>query len=190
MNTETIWRPDIQQRVFREVVESFSRPGRVQDLAGFIETANAQTAALATLMDGETTLADPHGQIAPADWPLLQARQSATEIARYIAVDGQRAPDFQPSLGTLASPELGATLLIKVSALGSGPLHLTLSGPGIAGQSELRVAGLHGDWLQQRAHWVAGFPLGVDIILCTPSQIAALPRTTQVSMTSLAKGAA
>ena len=190
MKTDTIWRADVQQGVFRHLVESFSRPGGVQDLTSCIEAGSAQFAVLATLMDGETTLADPHGRIAASDWPLLQARKAATDSARYIAADGQRPPDFQPAFGSLESPEFGATILIQVANLGHGPLAMQLSGPGIAGRRELRVAGLHVDWLRHREDWVAGFPLGVDILLCAATRIAALPRTTQVSFTTTTEGVA
>jgi alpha-D-ribose 1-methylphosphonate 5-triphosphate synthase subunit PhnH len=182
MNTELIWQADFQQRVFRELVESFSRPGDIRDITNHDEPAGALTTVLATLLDGETSLADPHGQIEKTDWPLLQACDAATDTARFVVADGARPPDFQPALGTLASPEFGATLLLKVEALGCGSPTIQLSGPGIAGRRELRVTGLHADWLLQRANWNAGFPLGVDMILCAPSQIVALPRTTQVLM--------
>jgi alpha-D-ribose 1-methylphosphonate 5-triphosphate synthase subunit PhnH len=190
MPNENIWRAEVQQRVFRALVEAFSRPGQVQELAIGNEHAVTHNAVLATLLDGETSLADPHALLGNTDWPLLQARQAPPDTARYVLVDGHRAPDFQPALGTLASPEFGATLLINVDALGRGPLATTLTGPGIAQRRELQVAGLHVAWLQQRANWVAGFPLGVDIILCAATRIAALPRTTRISITAMTKGAA
>lgn len=181
MKTEHIWQADGQQRVFRELVEAFSRPGDVRDLTPWLDGATAQRAVLATLMDGETTLADPHARIAAADWPLLQARRDTTETARYVVADGRRAPDFQPALGTLESPESGATLLIEVEAVGSGPLALELAGPGIDGRRELRLDGLHPDWLLRRADWSAGFPLGIDMLLTDATRIVALPRTTRVT---------
>ena len=179
--TERVWQADTQQRVFRELVEAFSRPGRVRDLADGLAGTAAQRAVLATLMDGETTLADPHARLGAADWPLLQARRAPTETARYVVADGSRAPDFQPAPGTLESPESGATLLIEVAAVGSGPLALELAGPGIDGRCELRLDGLHPDWLRRRADWVAGFPLGVDILLADATRIVALPRTTRAT---------
>lgn len=181
MKTERIWQADVQQRVFRELAEAFSRPGEVRDLTRWLAGGPAQRAVLATLMDGETTLADPHGRIPAADWPLLQARRDTMESARHVVADGRRAPDFQPALGTLESPESGATLLIEVAAVGSGPLALELAGPGIAGRRELRLDGLHPDWLLRRADWTAGFPLGVDLLLADATRIVALPRTTRAA---------
>jgi len=181
MKTESIWRADVQQSVFRELVEAFSRPGDIRDLGARIDSASAQRAVLATLMDGEITLADPHGQIAEGDWPLLQVTPGASESARYVVADGRRAPDIQPALGSLDSPEFGATVLIEVDRLGEGELLLNLAGPGIDGERVLRVAGLQPGWLTRRAEWVSCFPLGVDLLLSDARRIVALPRTTRIS---------
>lgn len=183
IDIEAIWQAERQQRVFRELVECFSRPGVVRDLVRWAEGAGARRALLATLMNGETTLADPHGLIDARDWPLLQARRAAAESARYVIADGGRAPDFEPALGSLESPEFGATLVIEVAAVGSGPLCLELAGPGIAGRRALRLDGLHPGWLARRADWNAGFPLGVDMLFADASHIAALPRTTTTRVT-------
>lgn len=181
MKTDCIWQADTQQRVFRELVEALARPGDVRDLSPWLDGASAQRAALATLMDGETTLADPHARIAAADWPLLQARRGMAGDARYVAADGRRAPGFKPALGTLESPDSGATLLIEVAALGSGALALELAGPGIAVRRELRLDGLHPDWLLHRDDWTAAFPLGIDILFTDATRIVALPRTTRAT---------
>jgi alpha-D-ribose 1-methylphosphonate 5-triphosphate synthase subunit PhnH len=180
MKPESIWYADVQQRLFRELVEAFSRPGSVRDLTPDLGGSSALHAALAALLDGETTLADPHGRIGAADWQLLQCRREAVETARYVAADGRRAPNFQPALGSLESPEFGATLLVEVDAVGSGDIALDLAGPGIRGAVRLSVAGLHLDWLTRRAEWNAGFPLGVDLLLADDKRVVALPRTTQI----------
>jgi alpha-D-ribose 1-methylphosphonate 5-triphosphate synthase subunit PhnH len=182
---EPIWQAEVQQLVFRELVECFSRPGKVRDLLDNDSTSNASLAVLATLVDGETTLADPHAQIVSSDWPLLQASKAAVDKASYIVVDGQQAPDFEPTLGTLESPEFGATILFNVAEVGDGPQTLHLSGPGIQQSRELQLSGLHPAWLQQREEWVAAFPLGVDIIFCAATRIVALPRTTRVTLPAL-----
>jgi alpha-D-ribose 1-methylphosphonate 5-triphosphate synthase subunit PhnH len=183
MQAESIWRASVQQRIFRELVQSFSRPGEVRDLSRHTDASSALRAVLATLMDGETTLADPHRQLAAGDWPLLQARHGPADHARYVLADGRRAPDFSPGLGTLQSPELGATLLIEVEAVGQGSLCVELAGPGIDGTRELRVSGLHPDWLEYRRGWNAAFPLGVDLLLMDRARLVALPRTTMVAAT-------
>lgn len=180
MKPESIWYADVQQRLFRELVEAFSRPGTIRDLATDLAGSTALHAALAALLDGEATLADPHGRIAASEWQLLQCRREPAETARYVVADGLRVPEFLPALGSLESPEFGATLLVEVDAIGSGPLILDLAGPGIRGNTQLRVAGLHANWLTRRADWNAGFPLGIDLLLADTERITALPRTTRV----------
>lgn len=181
MKPYSIWQGNLQQRIFRELVEAFSRPGEIRDLTDWIDGTNARRVVLATLMDGESTLADPHGLIPDEDWPLLQARRDSIDSARYIAVDGRRAASFDPCLGSLESPEFGATLLIAVEAIGTGSFSVALTGPGIKEQRGLFLAGLHPDWLARRVDWVSTFPLGADILFCDAKRIVALPRTTHVA---------
>lgn len=182
MKTEAIWQAYNQQRVFRDVLDTYARPGDVRDLSDSLAGSNAQRAVLAALMDAEVTLADPHEKIAAADWRLLQARRGKPDSARYIVADGRRAPDFTPSLGTLESPEFGATLLLEIDAVTNGPMALSVSGPGIDGVRALQLSGLHPDWISQRAEWNGAFPLGVDLLLFDARRIVALPRTTHVTI--------
>lgn len=174
------WHASSQQRVFRRLLECFAYPGRIAAWDGF---DSALTALLATLVDGEVDLADPHRLVAADDWPKLQARRGLPETAAFVVADGARPPDFVPRLGTLESPELGATLILSVAAVGVGEI-LHLDGPGVHAPAELAVSGLHPSWMRARAEWVAPFPMGVDLILCDGQRFAALPRTTQVESTS------
>lgn len=182
MKTDAIWQATVQQCVFRELVEAFSRPGDIRNLSPWVDGSSAQRTMLATLMDGEITLADPHEQIAKTDWPLLQAKSGPTETARYLAANGHYAPDFQPALGTLESPEFGSTILIEIDCVGQGAMSLELTGPGIVRRRTLYLAGLHPDWLTHRSDWTEGFPLGVDLVLSDATRIVALPRTTRITL--------
>lgn len=172
-----VWQPALQQRVFRRLLDCFAYPGRIAP-SGDTDRAPLVT-VLATLLDGETSLADPHRLIAAADWPKLQARPDSADSAAFVVADGTRAPDFSPQLGTLESPERGATVVLTVTALGEGQ-RLRLSGAGIDGHTELAVSGWHPGWIGARADWVAAFPLGVDIVLCDGARFTALPRTTHI----------
>lgn len=184
MRPYSIWQGGVQQSIFRELVEAYSRPGQVRDLTDWIDGTNARRVVLATLMDGESTLADPHGMIPDEDWPLLQARRDTAENARYVVVDGSRDATFNPCLGSLSSPEFGATLLIAVEAVGIGSQAIALTGPGVEAQLELCLSGLHPDWLARRPDWVSTFPLGVDILFCDAQRMVALPRTTHAAITA------
>lgn len=170
------WSAPCQQGVFRQLMRAFSFPGRVETLAG--EEALTQT--LATLVDSEVTLADPQNLVDALTRQRLQARLAGTERAHFIVADGGLPPAFEPSVGTLDSPEMGATILVKVSAVGEGaPWHL--SGPGIEVATSFSVAGLDPAWMAARDDWNAGFPLGVDLIVLDRSRLVALPRTTRIT---------
>lgn len=180
MTVEAIWEAPVQQRLFRALVEAFARPGTVQAVGALITGQPAWLGVLATLLDGQTTFADPHGLLDGRAWPLLQARREAPERAAFVMCEAAREPEFEPTLGTLDSPERGATLVLRVTKLGSGE-PLMLSGPGVDGSRVLAVAGLHPAWLERRAAWVGAFPLGVDWILTDMVGCAALPRTTRIA---------
>lgn len=171
------WAPLTQQFVFRRLMEAFSYPGRVQSLT-CADEMSALTRVLATLVDAEVALADPQGLIAADDWRRLGARREAAEKAQYIVARGDLAPTFAPRVGTLESPELGATVILCVDHLGDG-VPVALSGPGIDGVTRLAIGGLEPAWLARRATWNGAFPLGIDLILIDDTRLAALPRTTR-----------
>lgn len=168
-----VWSAPQQQTVFRQLLRAFSFPGRVETLAD----GNALTQTLATLVDREATLADPQNLLDALTLKRLQAHMTAPELAQFIVADGNLPPLFEPSLGTLESPELGATILLTVAALGKGAAW-QLCGPGIAATQALAIAGLDPAWLAHRQVWNDGFPLGVDLILMDANSVVALPRTT------------
>jgi alpha-D-ribose 1-methylphosphonate 5-triphosphate synthase subunit PhnH len=179
------WLPAAQQRAFRAVLDGFARPGsRVP--AG---PQGGVLTFLSTVLDESVTLADPQGLLAPDDRRLLLAPAAALAEARFVLMDGATAlgADCAPALGTLESPELGATLVLVVAALhdGAAPrdaLPLMLQGPGIAGSRPLAVSGLAKQWLAHRRDWVSAFPLGVDLVLAAPDALVALPRSTRIHL--------
>lgn len=172
------WNPLTQQQVFRQLLHAFSYPGTVATLAAVPD--NAFIGVLAALLDSSVTLADPDQLVAPALLPALEVRSSAPELANFVVAGGGKAPGFTPALGTLESPELGATLILKVERIGEGDI-LHVSGPGCEGETGLPVRGLAAAWLDARSAWNAGFPMGVDLILVDECRIAALPRTTVIA---------
>lgn len=176
-----IWSPALQQQVFRNLLSSFSYPGRVIACAN--KDTTAWLATLIALLDGETTLADPHQLLTYDLWPKLEAHPVTPEKAAFILADGLQAPDFIPFIGTLDTPETGATLLLRVTSLRAamaGDDCLQLTGPGIKPPLSLCVEGLHPAWIASRNEWVAAFPLGIDMVLCDAQRFVALPRTTQI----------
>jgi len=173
---DAAWDPAFQQRAFRCLMRAYAYPGRTVALAG---DGAALLLALTTLVDAGTRLADPDGLVDALDRLRLGTEPVAPDRADFIVCAGRIPPRFEPRLGNLENPDQSATLLIQVDHLGSG-LGLALRGPGIPDTETLRVAGLAPEWLDRRETWVAGFPLGVDLLLVDGRNAAALPRTTQV----------
>ena len=175
-----VWRAEAHQQMFRRLLDATARPGTLAELAELSGNAPVALAVLAVFCDNTQTLADLTGSLTEADRRFLDAANAAPGTARFILADGAKPPgDLNPACGTLDLPDLGATLVIRVSALGTGNL-LHLSGPGIPGTRDLAVTGLHDGWLAARTRWCADFPTGCDIVLADETGAVVLPRTTQI----------
>lgn len=178
------WMPDAQQRAFRAVLDGFARPGTLVPA----QPPGAALMFLSAVLDESVSLADPAGLLGTDARRLLLAPTAPAAQARFVLLGGRRPPDadFRPTLGTLESPELGATLVLTVEALSDAPtpadaaVALQLQGPGVPGTRVLAVTGLHPDWLARRAAWVGAYPMGVDLVLAAPDALVALPRTTRI----------
>jgi alpha-D-ribose 1-methylphosphonate 5-triphosphate synthase subunit PhnH len=175
----SIWQADTQQRAFRQIMNAFARPGITETLEGQALESEALLLTLATLLDGATTLADFDGMLSEHDLARLEVGTSAAEQARFVLTHGAAAPAFTPSIGTLESPDMGATIILKIQAFGSGS-RLKLTGPGVDGEYDVAVEGLHPAWLAAHREWNSAFPLGVDFLLVAEHQVMALPRTTRI----------
>lgn len=173
------WTASSQQHIFRQLMRAFSYPGRIETLA--TSGAHALTLTLAALIDRGSSLADPQNLLDDLTRQRLQTPLTVAERAHFVVADGTRPPAFAPALGSLESPEHGATIVLTVVALGVGT-DCRLEGPGIAGSQSLAVTGLEPSWLEQRRSWNSAFPLGVDIILLDTIHAVALPRTTRITL--------
>jgi alpha-D-ribose 1-methylphosphonate 5-triphosphate synthase subunit PhnH len=188
MSAEGWWQAAAQQRAFRAVLDGFARPGTL--VCARHSGTDALRMLLSVVLDESVSLADPGGLLDADVRRLLLAPSAPIDSARFVVLDGRLAPEasLQLALGTLESPELGATLVLVVDALGEDAaacgapgLPLSLQGPGVAGRRGLVVAGLDERWLTRRAAWGASFPLGIDLVLVCPHALVALPRTTRIA---------
>ena len=178
------WMPDAQQQAFRAVLDGFARPGTLVPA----QPPDAVLMFLSAVLDESVSLADPQGLLGTDARRLLLAPTAPQAQARFVLLDGRKPVEtaFQPTLGTLESPELSATLVLTVDALSDAPITtdasvlMQLQGPGVPGTRELAVTGLHPDWLARRAAWVGAYPMGVDMVLTAPNALVALPRTTRI----------
>jgi alpha-D-ribose 1-methylphosphonate 5-triphosphate synthase subunit PhnH len=171
------WQRDAraEQAAFRALLQALSYPGRVVELPAAHGPAWLQ--ALACLIDASTELADVTQWISPSLWLQLGAKPTAAERSRFVLAEADQPPAFEPCLGTLESPEGGATVLLRCAAVGEGPA-LRLSGPGIRQTVATRATGVHPQWWASRERWCASFPTGVDFLLADDHRLLALPRTT------------
>lgn len=190
-----VWLDVVQQQIFRQLLSCISFPGTIADLSNYLQGSNALIGVLATLLDNTVTLHDAHGLIEHGDTRSVGANAYRRFIsspivpvseARFIIADGAipADADIVPNLGTLDSPEFGATVILQGEEIGSGELTLNLSGPGISSKNQkpnqLLVKGFHQDWFIRRQQWVSDFPLGIDMVLVDNTKVVMIPRTTRV----------
>ncbi len=177
------------QRLFRGVLDAFSHPGRIVELAdapaGPGTLSPAAAAFLLTFADRETPLWLEAGLDKQevrdflhfhAGTPIVQAREAAT-FAGIIAGGGEPFAGF--AIGTDTYPDRAATLVIEVPSLDGGRT-ATWRGPGIDGEIRVAIDGLgDGFWPAWAANH-ALFPCGVDLVFASGSRLIALPRSVAV----------
>jgi alpha-D-ribose 1-methylphosphonate 5-triphosphate synthase subunit PhnH len=173
------------QGCFRALLEAMARPGRPQRVAGPatppLPLGPAAAAALLTLADADTPVWTDAGAAAEA-W--LRFHAGCPLVADPAAAAFLLATGMPPALAALAQgseeePHRSATLVLQVAVLQEG-IGWRLTGPGIDREHRLRVHGLPADFATQWAANRAGFPRGVDVVLCAGDWLAALPRTTRI----------
>jgi alpha-D-ribose 1-methylphosphonate 5-triphosphate synthase subunit PhnH len=181
------------QAVFRTVLDAMSRPGTILAL----EPALAGTplppvaaALMLTLADHETSVWLDAG---------LSARPEVAAYLRFatgtrIATDQSEAtfalisaPATMPPLETFAQgtpeyPDRSTTLVLIVDRLDAklGSDGLLLAGPGIETTARLRFEPMPRTLSIELEANRARFPRGVDLIICAPAAIAAIPRSARL----------
>jgi alpha-D-ribose 1-methylphosphonate 5-triphosphate synthase subunit PhnH len=179
------------QRIFRAILLTMSRPGTVTVLGNWPRPPQdlhpAAAAVCLALVDMDTPLW--LGRSAPGDIQTYLRFHCGCPVTRRpenaafgLILDGLELPDlglFHP--GELEYPDRSATLIIQVRAMNVGR-GIPLSGPGIQGETRLHVDGLNPDFWRMLQRNARRFPLGFDVILATQTEIVSLPRTIQVGI--------
>jgi alpha-D-ribose 1-methylphosphonate 5-triphosphate synthase subunit PhnH len=173
------------QSCFRAVLDAMARPGTLvragEGLTPPAPLDPAAAAVLLTLVDHDTPLwLDPMAE-SSHDWIAFHCGAGFTDAPALAAFALALAlPDLAClSPGTHEQPETASTLILQVGSLTDGPRY-RLRGPGLRGSATLSVRGLPDDFVEIWQRNRAGFPLGVDIVLCAGATLAALPRSVTV----------
>lgn len=175
------------QRCFRQLLLAISEPATVVNIADvptWGKLDSGSVAALLTLCDSQTPLyLSPSLLDAAVQRSLafhLQASTVDSTAAQFafLAVDEFNAADFYH--GDETFPEQSATVVMQVPSLTDGKA-LTLSGAGI--ETTKTVAPKVSDALL--THYLGQaerYPLGIDTLLVCGSQVMAIPRSSQVTL--------
>lgn len=178
------------QSVFRTVLQALARPAQTYTLPMVTAAPNDLTPAMAaialTLLDFETPtwVSDLHPDT--RDWLRFHTGCPIVETigeARFAFVNrADRLPDLERfQAGEPEYPDRSCTLILRVDRfLTSGDLIAT--GPGIARSRRLGVDGLPAEFWRQWRRNGQRFPLGIDAILTTQTEIMGLPRTLNVEV--------
>jgi alpha-D-ribose 1-methylphosphonate 5-triphosphate synthase subunit PhnH len=178
------------QATFRSVLSALSEPGTLHAATAPRECcpgfSPAMTALALTLADFETRLwLDGGSRDAAAAYLRFQTGAPVT----VSAVDATFAFITQPTTmlrlskfaqGSLDYPDTSCTIIIDVRVI-DPTRGFRLSGPGIPDSRRLHVAPLPETFAADIAANRAAFPLGVDLLFCQDTLVAALPRTTLVT---------
>lgn len=177
---------------FRAVLEAMSRPGRIVGLRGLAEAplplAPVAAAVALTLFDNDTPVWLSGSLATPAvtDYLRFHTGCPITADPGHTAFALAGACDEVPDLpvfgaGTDLYPDRSATVIVQVERL-KAETGVTLRGPGIEEQHLLAVApSVEAFWRQLAAN-SDRFPLGIDVVFCAPAAVAAVPRSTRISM--------
>ena len=172
--------PDVQQRVFKSLMQAMSRPGIWQALP---TGAEPFALLLAALCDPAAGYADTENRVDARTRLHIGAPIVDETGAAFVLAAGNdnAASDRQsPHLGTLDDPHLSTTFILVIPEGGKSD-SLRLEGPGVSPEGVVfDTGGLHPTWLERREVWVRNFPLGVDFILIKGASVAALPRTARI----------
>jgi alpha-D-ribose 1-methylphosphonate 5-triphosphate synthase subunit PhnH len=177
--------PLASQAVFRVLLESLARPGRIFQLPATSKEAGPGIVPLALAVIGS--------KVAVAGAPEWQARicratgalPAGIEAASLVAIYGTAQAQTMTRLrrGSASAPEDGAKVGLACGALTAGhkgDTTIELKGPGVNGRALLGVNGVGPEVFDALREANAMVPAGVDVWLVDErGQVAGLPRSVR-----------
>ena len=188
------------QRHFRTIIDSMSRPGKINRFAPLALTPppgmhRASAYVAFALLNADVSFVTSHaGHAADYIRANTHSRSAAPGQADFLFLRGDEPDDAAlidvAKVGLPAYPEGGATAVLQVDHIGkssaTGGLQLMLEGPGIETREIVFVRGLRSELLATLQAKNAEFPLGVDAILVSADEcVICLPRTSKAAWTTL-----
>ncbi|MBI1621382.1 phosphonate C-P lyase system protein PhnH [Aquamicrobium zhengzhouense] len=179
------------QATFNAVMRAMAEPGTIQAVDREVSppaALNPAAAAVALSLCDQETLVWLDAGLANTKgidvWLSFHSGATVTSDpaqAQFLVVaDPAKLPAFGSlAQGTQEYPDRSTTIILQVVSLDSGH-QLTLSGPGIKGETPLSPQPMPDEFVRQWSENNAQFPCGVDLILAAPDAIACLPRTTRI----------
>ena len=179
------------QSVFRTVMQAMARPATIARLAsGVAAPAPLRSAAAAialTLLDYETPVwLDAALAQAPdvTAWISFHTGAPRTDDPQQAAFAFLAEPELalafdQFALGSDEFPDSSTTVVLQVEQMIAGA-GIPFAGPGIAETQALHAAPLPSDFQGRLIANRNLFPRGIDLLLATDVEIAALPRSLRV----------
>jgi alpha-D-ribose 1-methylphosphonate 5-triphosphate synthase subunit PhnH len=186
------------QKHYRTLLQCTARPGTIGQLDDVLLEVPPQLNRATALIALALFSADSSFYVAQGEDPVVDflrretlARPASAEQADFLLLpDPSQLEDIHRArAGSLAYPDLGATVVLQVAAISPAPmpgcLRLTLTGPGIETETVIFVLGAPRALFETLRERNAEFPLGIDSFLTCDSLSAgpcvlALPRTTRV----------
>ncbi len=193
------------QQTFRTVLDAMSRPGRICELPGSAldglepppsavagrPMSVGGAAVLLALLDAETSVRLTGTLASAAALTYLRFHTGVRSpwqeefadftLARACEVN---APLWSRlDLGQDEAPQRGATLLVEVDTLGGATgTRLRLRGPGVETSQSLAVGGLSHEFWLWRQRLQAALPRGIELLLVDGARIAAIPRSSRITL--------
>lgn len=175
------------QQCFRALLDAFSRPGSLNWIGDTLTPPEplspAAAAVLLTLVDVDTPIWLDPKFASTKPWIAFHCGAPSCAVPRDAAFNlAQRLPEFsQLNAGSDEAPGDAATLILQVPGFGRGQ-KLRLAGPGLRTTGLLEVDGLPVDFVDQWQENHKLYPRGIDLILCSGTAIAALPRSILIEV--------
>jgi|GEM_PF-1655600 len=182
------------QRVFRNLLESISYPGRkiniYSDENYGVELFDTTIEVALTLLDGEVTFFI-EGNLKKSEEEIFirtNSKVSNREDADFIIIPLREKIDFKNYLdeennplikvGSLIDPQYSATFIVEVEKLNEGD-ELEITGPGI--ENSKSISGIGTKEILDLRDKLCDFPIGVDIFFIDREKnVMAIPRSTKI----------